>query len=485
MQMAPAMEVLRLTQHEINFYINKIEKVRMNAVEKEPFLADHGFGMNLIVANNYKGTWVKTAATDGKVAIFNPTWYFNRALGLQITVFAHELFHAALGHNLRRGKRNPMLWNIACDHEVNNILVESGKYEIPDDWVCDVAYAGWSCERIYADLKKKLDDNPPPPPEKSDQPPPPGGEPVYEEENDDDEASEEEESNDEGEEGTGSDDAEDGGGDPDEEAEEQAEDDDGEGKGSGSKYGPSPEVGEVIDATNDDGSEMNAQDKKDALEELTRRTEIGKMAEIVSGTGSHVGAQVNLKKLLSTDMSWREQLGAFFTKTGTPAGETWKKLSRRGLAQRQYMPAKRYHGIEWMVFAYDVSWSMDRDALEALNQAMDDFRKSHNVARVTILPFNDIVLQSEIVEVMAEEEMPTQFNVGGGTRFSPIFSWVDRQDGTPDGIIVFTDMGDRDFGPEPTIPVLWASSEPFWSHGNSTNRPPFGDTCEIEVDSDG
>ena len=229
---------------------------------------------------------------------------------------------------------------------------------------------------------------------------------------------------------------------------------------------------------------MSEQDKKKAVEELGRKTESGKMAYISSGNGSKVGAQVNLKKLLGTERTWEEQLGEFFTKQGTPAGDTWKKLARRGLAQGQYLAGKRYHGIEWMVFAYDVSYSMDRDSLEVLNQAMDDFRKKHNVARVTILPFNTIVLQWQIQEVLAEEEMPTEFKVGGGTSFRPVFNWVEKQDGTPDGIIVFTDMGDRDFGPEPNVPVLWASSEPFWVHGNRTNMPPWGDTVEILVEGE-
>jgi predicted metal-dependent peptidase len=480
MQFAPHKHKLELTDNEVRYYTQQVEKVRISSVEKEPFLADNGFRMQIIIANYHRGTWVDTAATDGKVLIVNPNWYMMKTTGGKITVFAHELFHAALGHNLRRGKRNPMLWNIACDHEVNNLIVASGKYEIPKDWVCDPIYAGWVCERIYADLKKKLDDQPPPPK------PPPGGNGEGQEriEGGEEQGNEEEqgteESHGEGEEGAGDEDEGDGAGDSDEEGEVEG---DSNGTGHGSKYGPTPEVGEVFDALNDDGSEMGTQDRKEALEELAKRNEIGKMAEITAGTDTSVGAHVSMKKLMDTEQSWEMQLGDFFASKGIPAGDTWKRLSRRGLANKQYVPGKRHHGIEWMVFAYDVSWSMERDALEALNKAMDNLRKEYNVARVTILPFNEIVLQDQIAEVELAEEMPKEFDVGGGTSFHGVFNWVRRQDSKPDGIVVFTDMGSRNYGEEVSgVPTLWASSEPFWEHGSSNNFPPFGERIEIEVD---
>ena len=201
MQFAPPREKLKLDDNEVRYYTRQVERVRIASIEKEPFLADNGFRMKIVIANYHRGQWIDTAGTDGKVLVVNPNWYMMKTVGGQVTVFAHELFHAALGHNLRRGKRNPKLWNVACDHEVNNLLVASGKYELPsgqlgDTWVCDPKYAGWACERIYADLKKNLDDQPKPPPT---QPPPPGGdEPGWEECEDDGEEDEPKEPDNEG-----------------------------------------------------------------------------------------------------------------------------------------------------------------------------------------------------------------------------------------------------------------------------------------------
>ena len=61
-----------------------------------------------------------------------------------------------LGHPLRRGDRDPYLFNIACDHEANLLLKEMG-FLVPDDWYCDDQYKGWSAERIHNKLKQDDD----------------------------------------------------------------------------------------------------------------------------------------------------------------------------------------------------------------------------------------------------------------------------------------------------------------------------------------
>ena len=79
--------------------------------------------------------------------------------------------------------------------------------------------------------------------------------------------------------------------------------------------------------------------------------------------------------------------------------------------------------------------------------------------------------------LLVVDEVPSKFRVGGGTRFSPVFNWIDRQDMEPDGVIMFTDMGSSDYGDMPAYPVLWASSVPVYDY----DRAPFGDIVEIEL----
>ena len=475
---------LELEVAEVNYYVRQVERVRVASIEREPFLATFGFEMEIQIDNMWGGRPVPTCATDGKILMVNPHWYMSRTTGGRVTVFAHELFHAALGHSLRRGRRDPEIWNYACDYEANNLIVASGKYELPtgqpgDTWCHDLKYKGWVAERIYDDLVKDLpvgDD--------------PGG----------DDAGDQEEGSQEGEGGSGGDgeeSAEKGEGNP-TEAEGSGSSEDSEGKESedgkaaepdgssgdgsaGSKYSNEAQVGLIIDSTNDDGTEMSEVQKKEALQELAKRNEIGKLAEITAGVSNDIGHTVSMEKLMNTEQDWESQLGDFFQSKGTPAGDTWKRLNRRGLANKVFIPGKRYHGIEWMVFGYDVSSSMDRASLTVLNHAMDKMRVEYGVERVTIVPFNTSVIQSQIKDVGLSDEFPNKWDVGGGTSFKGLFNWVRRQDRKPDGIIVFTDMGSREYGePVVGVPTLWASSEPFWTHGKVTNRPPFGEELEID-----
>jgi predicted metal-dependent peptidase len=75
---------------------------------------------------------VPTAAVgDGWNIWVNPNFW----VGLQkpshrVGVLAHEIMHIALKHHLRRGHRNPELYNIAADIVINEILIECG-LELP------------------------------------------------------------------------------------------------------------------------------------------------------------------------------------------------------------------------------------------------------------------------------------------------------------------------------------------------------------------
>lgn len=61
----------------------------------------------------------------------------------------HEITHVALGHHLRRGRRDPAAWNVACDYSINQILRDAG-VALPEGLLLDPDYRGLSAEGIYA-----------------------------------------------------------------------------------------------------------------------------------------------------------------------------------------------------------------------------------------------------------------------------------------------------------------------------------------------
>ena len=71
-------------------------------------------------------------------------------------VLAHEYLHAALCHEARLGKRDPELWNVACDYVINQWLRDMGVGAMPDGVLFDPELQGLSAESVYDLLAANL-----------------------------------------------------------------------------------------------------------------------------------------------------------------------------------------------------------------------------------------------------------------------------------------------------------------------------------------
>jgi predicted metal-dependent peptidase len=100
---------------------------------------------------------VKTAETDMKTIWYNPTWVAKLTVAQTMGLAVHELLHIMFKHGLRRGSRDPKLWNIACDHVVNLLIIASN-LELPPNGYADKKYSGMSAEQIYPLLKDESGD---------------------------------------------------------------------------------------------------------------------------------------------------------------------------------------------------------------------------------------------------------------------------------------------------------------------------------------
>jgi len=104
---------------------------------------------------------IPMAATDGCSIFWNPGNFLSLPIATRKTILVHELWHPARLHFIRQGSRDRYLWNLACDHRINNDLVALG-YTF-ESWNAykDPKYANWAEEDIYDDLVNNL--IPPPP----------------------------------------------------------------------------------------------------------------------------------------------------------------------------------------------------------------------------------------------------------------------------------------------------------------------------------
>lgn len=98
-----------------------------------------------------------TAATDGVKIMYHPEFWDTLTTPEKVGLIAHEVWHIAWGHLFRLGNRDPLLWNIACDHVINLMLLSKG-FELPSIRLADPKYRNKSSEEVYRLLEKDKQD---------------------------------------------------------------------------------------------------------------------------------------------------------------------------------------------------------------------------------------------------------------------------------------------------------------------------------------
>jgi predicted metal-dependent peptidase len=95
---------------------------------------------------------IPTMATDGVYLYYNPAFVCELTPKELVAVCAHEVVHVAALHPFRRGHRDPLAWNIACDAVVNHVVTEAGM-QLPEGGVPGVP--GKTAEELYEPPKKR------------------------------------------------------------------------------------------------------------------------------------------------------------------------------------------------------------------------------------------------------------------------------------------------------------------------------------------
>ncbi len=100
--------------------------------------------------------WCKTIATDGRKFYYNADFVSKLSDGEMVFGFAHELGHIIFDHMVRRGDKDPQVWNMAGDFVINNMLVREGVgtmiTTVPI--LVDRKYEGKTADEVYDELMK-------------------------------------------------------------------------------------------------------------------------------------------------------------------------------------------------------------------------------------------------------------------------------------------------------------------------------------------
>lgn len=418
----------------------KITKAKTLLVLKHPFFAVTATKMIWRNAGESGLPQITTMATDGRHCWWDEHFVDTLTVHKCCGVCGHETLHVALMHMLRRGNRDPLIWNIACDLAVNPIILDAGM-QLPENRLFDAKYANWRVEAIYDDIIKNRPELPPhwsiPQPSQpgQGQPQPP-------------------------QQGQPSQDNQPGQNDPQ--------------SGKQGKGEPKPLWGSFTEPRNDDGSPMSEAEKTELEEEI--KITVLQAAKAAQGIGKLPGALKGLVKAVGKPkVNWQDYI-PMWIKGKVPDNYTWKRPNRKMLGlYNMIMPSIEFNGAGFGVLSIDASGSVSDEELRMNAREIIGLIERCKPAKLTII-VHDAKVQTVEEWTEGEDFERLKITGRGGTRIKPVFDYVKTElDDTPDWMICFTDCAINDYPSAkdaPDFPVLWAATGP--------DNAPFGTYLPIK-----
>jgi len=132
-------------------------KARYKLFKDEPFYGVIAAQLDWVVSDD-----IPTCATDGRRIIWNPEFFEKLEVDHIQFIIIHEIHHVIKLHQFRMKTRHHMVWNIACDHQINLELRDekytNKNYAPPPKSIIEICmdnkYKGMLEEQIYDDLMK-------------------------------------------------------------------------------------------------------------------------------------------------------------------------------------------------------------------------------------------------------------------------------------------------------------------------------------------
>lgn len=90
--------------------------------------------------------------------IINPDWFISQEPELRASALAEQIYHCAFLHQWRMGKRDPELYQKACDEVVRLLLSKSG-FELPFFKNANNKFLNRSVEYVYTEMEKEYNNS--------------------------------------------------------------------------------------------------------------------------------------------------------------------------------------------------------------------------------------------------------------------------------------------------------------------------------------
>lgn len=502
---------------------------------KYPFIGSLLMRMNLVPIRDMR---VRTACTDGDNVYFDIDFLSRLSTEEQIFVLGHEMYHGVLLHLTRLQSRDPELFNIATDKEVNALLKQDGLTPPCHLLFPEGDEVGKNAEEIYEILLKKMKKQAKQKQQQSSsgtgsqgqkQKGASGSSQSNEDGDDSDGGNQSQSSHGKkksnsssGQNGEEDTDSQNTSGNKDGQLSGQfdrhqyrgMEDSAKDGQNNGQQQGQNGDSNGQMQGDGDgdddgDGDGQNGggapvRDKwgdvgfdKDFKPSISKDFS-DKMREAVIATAQQIERQQGnlpahiaqiVKGLMKPEIKWQELLAQFVTKCfGTD--RKWLPPNRRHVYKRMYLPSRQSEKIKGVV-AIDTSGSTQGDLKKFMSELIG-LVSSFGGYHLTIIQCDAEVDSVEVYdsdenpfEVSDEKNFEFVFGGGGGTSFVPPFDYVLENDIEADFMLYLTDG----YGPSPDknelgIPVMWiltkgAADDSFCSFGEKIR---FQDDYEQSYD---
>jgi predicted metal-dependent peptidase len=418
-----------------------IEKSKVQLLMKDAYFGGLTLRLNFINDPSCPTYW-----TDGVSIGFNPEFAEKVNPAERVGVLAHEIAHVTGKHHLRRGERDPKLWNIACDYAINPLLIACG-FKLPPGGLIDKRFAGMAAEQIYEILNAE---------QKPAEPDEPG---------------DGDSSDDQGDEGEGSDSSDDQGDDDASDSgdgDDSGDDDETDSTGSGQQGGdPDPdgddddpgECGEVRDYPGDPDNDEPATDSELREAEQELNVAMKQAAAQAMKAGQYGDALRDaVEKSLESETNYIDYLKSFVDTTAK-ADYRWTPPNRRFMSRGLYLPSLSSEDISKIAVFVDDSPSLNHAMLEQALGELSAIIEMYPTTEVILIPCSNKINEREI-ESYTVDDLPLTYSASGGagTDFRPPFEYLDREGISPACAIYFTDLecGAERWPEPPDYPVLWA-----------------------------
>jgi len=425
---------------------------RKEILSKYPFIGSIALRMEMVPVRDIR---VRTACTDGNSIYFDIAFLSSLTKEEQTFVLAHEVWHAVLMHLVRRHARDPQLFNIATDKEVNSLLKKDGF--IPPEHLCFPTKdeEGKCAEEIYEMMLKQMQKN-----QKAS-----GSGKSKSKSNGNSSSS------------TGS--AGDNGSDNSQNGQKSGKlsgqfdkhvydgDNSGEGDqpnesdGGGNGGQPSKRC-KITDKYGEVGIDKDFQPRVPKNFADKMRETIISEAQRIEKTKGNLPAHIKelVKKCTSAEIPWQEVLAQFVTRCYNSGNRSWIPPNRRHVHNDIYLQSRQASKIK-LCLGIDTSGSTCGDRSKFLGE-LSSLVRSFGMFELTIIECDAEV--GAVKHYTQDDDLEHEIDNGeyamsggGGTELLPIFNYILDHQIECDAICIMTDgyIDNIPTNPIPSLPTLW------------------------------